>query len=89
MKTLICVLVLTVAAAVLFAQPPPSPQGGFVPIDQLPTPEPFPAARLVIAAYAFAWVAVLGYVWSVRRRLARVEHELQEVARRLTAGRRP
>lgn len=85
MKRLMCTLVLTLVAAVAGAQPPPA-QGGFVPIDQLPAVEPFPAAPLVIAAYAVAWVLVLLYVWSVWRRLDRVERELREVLRRLRPG---
>jgi CcmD family protein len=68
------------------AQPPSAGQGGFVPIDQLPAPESFPAGPLVIAAYAFAWVAVLAYVFSVWRRLNRVETELRDVMGRLERG---
>lgn len=91
MKTLLHTWLLTIAALVapIAAQPPRAPQEGFVPIDQLPAPEAFPAAPLVIAAYAVAWVAILLYVWSVWRRLGRVERELREVARRLEPGARP
>lgn len=70
-------------------QPPPSPaQEGFVPVDQLPVDEKLPAAPLLIAAYAVAWVAVFGYLWSIWRRLARVEREIAEVGRRIDAGAR-
>jgi CcmD family protein len=74
-------------------QPPPSPatspaQEGFVPIDQLPPEETMPAAPLLIAAYAVAWVAVLLYLWSIWRRLAHVEREIGEVNRRIDAGAR-
>jgi CcmD family protein len=87
MKRLIQALLLTLGAtAVVAAQPPAAGQGGFVPIDQLPAPESFPAAPLVIAAYAFAWLAVLVYVFSVWRRLDRVESELREVIGRLEGG---
>ena len=79
------VLSLTVAIA---GQTTPA-QEGFVPIDQLPTPESFPAAPLVIAAYAFAWVAVFVYVWSVWRRLGRVEGELKSLESRAARGGRP
>ena len=83
----LAVAVLSFAAA-LAGQTTPA-QEGFVPIDQLPTPESFPAAPLVIAAYAFAWVAVFVYVWSVWRRLGRVERELKGLEARAGRGSRP
>lgn len=86
-RTVLLLLFVTVGTS-LAAQPPSAPQGGFVPIDQLPAPEPFPAAPLVIAAYAVVWVGVFVYVWLVWRRMDRVERELREVTRRLAAGRR-
>lgn len=70
-----------------YAQQPPTPaQEGFVPADQLPPDDQLPAAPLLITAYAIAWVAVLGYLWSIWRRLGKVERELAEVGRRLEAG---
>jgi len=63
-------------------------QNEFVPISQLPPAEQLPAAPLLIAAYAVAWVALLGYVWSIWRRLGKVERELAEVARRIDAAQR-
>ena len=81
MKRLLAAL-LCLPAAVSAAQPPSQPQGGFVPIDQLPAPESFPAAPLVIAAYAVAWLVIFLYVWSVWRRLNRVEAELQDALKR-------
>jgi CcmD family protein len=77
------------AAAPLIAQtqPPPSPaQEGFVPIDQLQPKEQLPAAPLVMAAYAVAWVVIFGYVWSIWRRLNRVEREIASVSQRVTGG---
>ena len=85
--TAVVVAVLLLSAAIA-AQTNPA-QEGFVPIDQLPTPESFPAAPLVIAAYAFAWIAVFVYVWSVWRRLGRVERELKSLEARTTRGSRP
>ena len=61
-------------------------QSEFVPVSQLPRAEQLPAAPLLIAAYAFVWLAVLAYVWSVWRRLGRVEREMEALARR-TEGR--
>ncbi len=64
--------------------PPPSALQEFVPVDQLPAAESLPAAPLVIAAYAVAWVAILGYLWSVWKRLGKVERELADVTRRMS-----
>jgi CcmD family protein len=89
MKTLTAAISAVLLGVVVAAQPPDPAQGGFVPIDQLPAPESFPAAPLVIAAYAVVWLAVFLYVWSVWRRLARVERELKDVTARLTRGVRP
>jgi CcmD family protein len=72
------------------AQPPPKPaaQDGFVPIDQLAPKEELPAAPLVMAAYAVAWIVPFVYVWSLWRRLNKVEAELADVTRRLGTGAR-
>ena len=88
MKKVIAAL-LAFPVVVAAAQPPSQPQGGFVPIDQLPAPESFPAAPLVIAAYAVAWVVIFLYVWSVWRRLNRVEAELQHALQQSGGRSRP
>ncbi len=87
MKTTIFALLVLVVSTVVLAQPPP--QGEFVPIDQLPAAESFPAAPLVIAAYAAVWLIVFFYIFSVWRRLDRVEHELKEIIGRAQRGARP
>lgn len=69
-------------------QQPPAAQEGFVPVDNLPQQEQLPAAPLVMAAYAVAWVAVFGYLWSIWRRLGSVERDILEVSRRIDAGSR-
>ena len=69
-------------------QQPPEPPEGFVPASNLPQQEELPAAPLVLAAYAVAWVAVFGYLWSIWQRLGRVEKEILEVSRRIAAGER-
>ena len=78
--------ILLAVTATAYAQTPA--QEGFVPVDQLPGQEQMPAAPLVAAAYAVAWAAVLVYVWTVWRRLGKVEQELAEVSRRLPSGAR-
>ena len=76
------------AMAAAFQQPPPAQQQEFVPVSELPQAEQLPAAPLVIAAYAVVWVALLAYLWSVRRRLDKVERELADVARKMSASER-
>jgi CcmD family protein len=49
---------------------------GFVPVKDLPAAEQLPAAPLVIGAYAFIWVGVMAYLWSIWRRLSAVDREL-------------
>ena len=84
------VLLLSAGRTFAAQQPPPSSaaQEGFVPVDQLPPDEALPAAPLLISAYAVAWAILFLYLWSIWRRLARVERELAEVGRRVDAGAR-
>jgi CcmD family protein len=70
------------------AQQPQQPPDGFVPADTLKAQEELPAAPLVIGAYAVAWIAVFGYLWSIWSRLGRVERDLVDVSRRQAAGER-
>jgi CcmD family protein len=60
------------------AQPRPA-QEEFVPVTGAET-EQLPAARLVMTAYATAWLFVFLYIWSLWRRLSKVERELQQLA---------
>jgi CcmD family protein len=60
----------------------PQPPEGFVPVDGVPPGEEIPAINMVAAAYGFAWVAVLGYVWSIAKRLKQVETELADLESR-------
>lgn len=78
-------LITAVTAFVLVApsawalQPPPG-QSEFVPISELPPGDQLPAAPLLIAAYAFVWIATMFYVWTVWRRLNKVEAEMRALA---------
>jgi CcmD family protein len=74
-------------AALLFAVPAfalqaTSGQTTFVPVDQLPPGDQLPSAPLLVAAYAFVWVAVLVYVWLLWRRLNKVEGEMRTLQQR-------
>ncbi len=81
-------LAVVAAQGTAASQPPAGQQQEFVPVSELPPAEQLPAAPLLIAAYAVAWIVLLGYVWSVWRRLGKVERELAEVARRIDASQR-
>ena len=81
-------LALTVFGPAVRAQQPPQSPDGFVPADTVKPQEELPAAPLVIGAYAVAWVAAFGYLWSIWNRLGRLERDLQDVSRRQTAGER-
>lgn len=56
---------------------------GFVPMSEAAPREVLPATPLVFYAYAFVWLALIGYVAVMWRRMARVERELAAVQRRL------
>jgi CcmD family protein len=79
-------LMMTVAtwltAVHILAAQPPAGQSEFVPISQLPPADQLPAAPLLVGAYAFIWLAVMFYLWSIWRRLNRVETEMHALARK-------
>lgn len=92
-KSIVVLVMLALLSMPVMAQPtqpPPKPaaQDGFVPIDQLAPKEELPAAPLVIAAYAIAWIVIFVYVVSLWRRQHKVEAEIAEVNRRLASGAR-
>jgi hypothetical protein len=63
----------------------PAPQGEFVPVTPGTATEQLPAAPLVIAAYAFIWIAMMFYLWTIWRRLNRVEVDMRALERRKSA----
>ena len=69
---------LLAAPSVVTAEQPQPPKE-FVPVDEVPPGEQIPAINLVAAAYGFVWLAVLGYAWSIARRLKSVEAELAQL----------
>jgi hypothetical protein len=71
--------------AALMAQPG---QSEFQPVTEIPASEQLPSAPLVIAAYAFVWLAFVAYVWIMWRKLGKVEQDLHTLSAQL-AKRRP
>jgi CcmD family protein len=93
-RTLTFTAMLLLAARLGAAQPPagqtptgqaPAGQSEYVAVDQLPPVEQLPAAPLLIAAYAFVWLAVFFYVWTVWRRVNKVEDEIRTFRSRKAA----
>jgi CcmD family protein len=73
----ISLTVLLMMSATVFAQPG---QSEFQPVTEIPASEQLPSAPLVIAAYAFVWLAFMVYVWMMWRKLGRVEQELNHLS---------
>jgi hypothetical protein len=84
MKTVYLSVFMLVNAALL-AQPG---QSEFKPVTEVPASEQLPSAPLVIAAYAFVWLAFVAYVWLMWRKLGRVEHDLKTLSTQI-GKRRP
>jgi CcmD family protein len=80
MRVLVICAWMFLAPAAGFAQP--QPPKDFVPVDEAQPGEQIPAFPLIAGAYGFIWVALLGYVWSVGRRLQKVETELADLESR-------
>jgi CcmD family protein len=60
----------------------PQPPKDFVAVDETLPGEQIPALPLIAGAYGFIWVVLLGYVWSIGRRLQKVEGELADLESR-------
>ena len=59
----------------------PQPPADFVPVENAPPGEQIPAMSLLGAA-TLIWVGVFGYVWSLSKRLQKVEAEIAELEAR-------
>lgn len=85
--TLLLLAVLGALPSVLSAEAlakegQPQPPADFVPVENAPPGEQIPAMPLLGAAYGFIWVGVFGYVWSLSKRLQKVETEIAELESR-------
>jgi CcmD family protein len=88
MKHLFGVVCSILIAAPLFAGQPPPGQTEFVPMNSLPPTEQVQAAPLLVAAYAFVWLALTVYVWSIWSRLGKVEGEMRALQQKVARGAR-
>jgi CcmD family protein len=74
---------LALATPVWAFQPPPA-QGEYLPVKDLPPVDQLPAAPLLVAAYSFIWLAAMFYLWTIWRRLNKVEAEMRTLEQRRT-----
>lgn len=84
-RFLLALLSTALVAAPLFAQAPPG-QTEFVPMNELPPAEQLPAAPLLVTAYAVFLVLMIFYVWTVWRRLNKVEADMRALEQRTAKG---
>lgn len=80
-RVLLCAVLLMSAPLAVAAQPKPSPDE-FIPLSEVPPEEQIPAFGLIGAAYGFVWVVVVGYVWSLGRRLQKAEQDIAALERK-------
>jgi CcmD family protein len=53
-----------------------------VAINELPPSDQLSAAPYLITGYAFVWLAVVFYLWTIWRRLNKVETEMHALAQK-------
>ena len=88
MRRLFLVVWLMAGAAMpAVAFQPPAAQSEYVPVKDLPPVDQLPAAPLLVAAYSFIWLAAMFYLWTIWRRIGKVEQDLNALARRKDASR--
>ena len=75
-------LFLTVPAAWPVLAMQPTPQEEFKPFTGVPPEQQIPAAPLVIGAYAFFLLLMMFYLWTIWRRIGKVEADMQALERR-------
>jgi hypothetical protein len=89
-RLLIALTSFVLLSSSAFAVQPPAPvgQSEFVPVDSVPLADQLPAAPLLVTAYAFVWVAVMVYLWTIWRRLNKVETEMRALAQKQKTSQR-
>ena len=89
MRRLFLVAWLMASAAMpALAFQPPAAQSEYVPVKDLPPVDQLPAAPLLVAAYYFIWLAAMFYLWTIWRRLGKVETEMRALEQRRSPSRR-
>lgn len=82
LRIVLCAAVLLLpAVATAQAQQPPPSQGEFVPLSEIPPEEQIPAFTLVAVAYGFVWIALMFYLWTIARRLQRLNDDVRALDR--------
>jgi hypothetical protein len=79
---------LLVGVSAFAQQPPNAGLDGFVPAQSLPPTEQIPAAPLLLSSYGFFLVLMVFYLWTIWRRIGKVEQEMHDLERRQGAAKR-
>ena len=82
----IVLLMLSAAVGLAFQPQPPPATDGFVAANDLPPTEQLPAGPFVVGAYSCFLVLMVGYAWSIARRLNTVEKEMRTLEQRQSRG---
>jgi len=82
---IVSLILLAAPHGALLAQAPAG-QSEFVPVNGLPESEKLPAAPLLVVAYAVFLVLMVFYVWTVWRRLKKVEADMHALEQRTAKG---
>ena len=87
----VCVVSLVWMALIVLAEAQafafqPAAQEGFVPVTGVPASEQIPAAPLVIGSYAFFLLLMMFYLWTIWRRIGKVETDMRALERRQSAA---
>ena len=78
----------SLAIVLLFALPLAA-QGGegqWTTTSDVPVSEQLPAGPLLVTAYAIVWLVPMFYLWSIWRRLNKVEREVKDLEHRSPGG---
>ena len=83
---ILSILLLAASHPVFLGAQAPAGQSEFVPVNGLPESEKLPAAPLLVVAYAVFLVLMIFYVWTVWRRLGKVEADMHALEQRTAKG---